>query len=185
VRRVLDAGSGPGKFCIAGAASAPTLNFVGVEHRLHLVDEARTVAQRLRVANAVFVGGDATAWAPGLYDAVFFFNPLGENVYEEREEQFDQTVELSTTRFFEDVTRTELRLESARKHFVVVTYCGFGGRIPGNYEIVHTEGIGIDWLRVWRKMDDGSGRGLWYREEGERLWTVDAGRRRGLVISRR
>ena len=62
-RRVLDVGSGCGKFCIAAAASAPDVEFTGVEHRSHLVDAAASAAARVGLTNVRFRCGDATVAA--------------------------------------------------------------------------------------------------------------------------
>src|SRR6478672_1836485 len=59
--RVLDAGSGPGKFCTVGAATHSLITFTGIEQRVNLVSVARRVATSLGVSNARFVLGDALA----------------------------------------------------------------------------------------------------------------------------
>ncbi|NUO47867.1 MAG: hypothetical protein HOV80_03315, partial [Polyangiaceae bacterium] len=45
VERVLDVGSGPGKFCVASALGS-TRQYVGIEHREGLCDAARSLAER-------------------------------------------------------------------------------------------------------------------------------------------
>src|SRR5258708_18721865 len=52
--RVLDVGSGVGKFCIVGAA-ATGASLVGVEHREHFVCTARETARLVGVSSARFV----------------------------------------------------------------------------------------------------------------------------------
>lgn len=175
-RRVLDAGSGPGKFCIAAAAHSPALHFTGIEHRPHLVEEARAVAARLEVTNLHFLVGDATRWGPRPFDAVYFFNPFAENTYSSSDDQFDSTVELSESRFMADVQMTEVALAKATGDFLLLTYYGYGGRIPGNYALIHSERIGTDWLRVWRKTADPRPPGHWYVEEGASVWIVKSRR---------
>jgi Methyltransferase domain len=61
VRRVLDVGSGPGKFCIVAASAQPELEFCGIEQREQLVESANDLAQRLHVGNSEFSVGDALA----------------------------------------------------------------------------------------------------------------------------
>ena len=94
-----------------------------------------------------------------------------------RDEQFDGTVELSAARFLTDVWLTEVALERAPAGFLLVTYCGFGGRVPGNYELIRSEGICADWLRVWRKTRERAG-GRWYVDQGEAVRFMEARRRR-------
>src|SRR5271166_1034557 len=50
-RKVLDVGSGVGKFVLVAASAAPELRFVGVEQREHLVHVARRARARLKVPN--------------------------------------------------------------------------------------------------------------------------------------
>lgn len=154
-RRVLDAGSGVGKFCIVGAALAPHIAFSGVEHRPHLVREAERLADRLDLGNVRFTVGDATRCALEELDAAYFFNPFAENIAVDPGDHVDETVELSPARFRVDVQRSEDALQRAKHGFVLATYHGVGGRIPGAYDLVHAERAGTDRLRVWRKVRDG------------------------------
>jgi SAM-dependent methyltransferase len=156
--RVLDVGSGAGKFVLAAATAAPELEFVGIEHRKHLVAVARRVRSRLRIDNASFRTGDAiaTSWAP--YDAFYFFNPLAENLFA-AEDRLDEKVELSDAKFVRDVLGIEAALRAARCGTVVLTYHGPSVRMPGSYGLEHTERAGSDWLRLWVKRkstDDGA-----------------------------
>lgn len=150
---VLDVGSGCGKFCLVAAATAPELEFVGIEHRPHLVDVARDAAHRLRIPNAHFYVGDATRPAWNEFDGYYFFNPFAENAFA-AEDRFDDTVDCSDERLVADVQRVEGALASVRVGSVVVTYRCFGGRFPGCYELRHVEPAGHNLLRVWVKVQD-------------------------------
>jgi hypothetical protein len=149
-RRVLDVGAGVGKFVLAAAASAPTIHFVGMEHRVHLVDVARCCRCKLRISNAHFLVGDVTAVRWRAFDGLYFFNPLAENLLSV-EDRIDGQVELTAARFVHDVAGVEDALRSARVGSVVVTYHGSSTRMPGSYELKHAERAGSDWLRVWVK----------------------------------
>jgi predicted RNA methylase len=52
VTKVVDIGSGPGKFCVA-AALATRCSFIGVEQRPHFVDTARALAKTFGVGDRV------------------------------------------------------------------------------------------------------------------------------------
>src|ERR1019366_6205983 len=60
-RRVLDVGSGVGKFVLVAAGAVPEVRFVGVEQRPHLVEVARRAHEQLQLQNALFVVGEATS----------------------------------------------------------------------------------------------------------------------------
>jgi predicted RNA methylase len=170
VRRVLDVGSGPGKFCLTAACAHPEVAFTGVEQRLHLVEAARRAGTVLGVENVSFLTGDVTNLPWAEFDGLYLFNPFAENVYA-RDEQFDDTVELSTSKYCADIRRVRAALTAATPGMVMVTYHGTGGPIPGSYELVHAERAHSDWLRVWvkRRPDDG---GTFYLEDGDDLLIV-------------
>ncbi len=149
-RRVLDVGSGVGKFVLVAAAAAPEIGFVGVEHRVRLVEIARTAQVRLRVPNASFLCADASELPWPEFDGLYFFNPFIENLFE-HVDRIDDALEKSEERFCRDVRRTEDALRAAPVGTVVVTYHGMGARIPGGYEPVRSERAGSDFLRLWVK----------------------------------
>ena len=149
-RRVLDVGSGVGKFVLVAAAEVPELRFVGVEQRAHLVEVARRAHERLQVPNAFFVVGEATSSSWRGFDGFYFFNPFAENLFVDGD-QLDDTVELTYLRFFRDVVRTERALRAAPLGTAVATYHGMSGRMPACYELSQTTRAGSDWLRLWVK----------------------------------
>lgn len=151
-RHVLDAGSGPGKFCVVGASHCPDLTFVGIEQRLGLVSAARQLAARLRVTNAHFELGDALgrSWAP--FDGFYFFNPFAENALGTGD-LFD-TADGAKRRFGTEAMRLVWRLREARRGSVLVTYHGLGGPIPSSYELAAEEDSGSGCLRTWLKTKD-------------------------------
>lgn len=150
VSRVLDVGSGPGKFCVVAGARAPRISFVGVEHRPHLVAAARSLAAAVGATNVTFVHGDATCLPWTGFDGFYVFNSFAENAFS-ADDQLDQTVDLSYVRRVDDVMRVERWLATRDVGTVLLTYHGLGGPIPGSYERVHVEAAGSAWLRAWRK----------------------------------
>jgi SAM-dependent methyltransferase len=152
VRRVIDVGSGCGKFCLAAAAVTPAVSFWGIEQRENLVEIARRLATRMALPNVEFSVGDATdssKWDSA--DAFYLFNPFAENGFDAKE-RLDGTVELSRSRSDRDVARVELALRAAAIGTRVVTYHGFGGRMPDSYDLVRCEAAGTDDLCLWVKV---------------------------------
>jgi hypothetical protein len=152
-RHVLDAGSGPGKFCVVGASVCPELAFVGIEQRIGLVSAARDLAERLEVTNAYFELGDALgrSWAP--FDGFYFFNPFAENALGTHD-VFDAARGEARRRFGTEAMRVAWRLREARRGSVLVTYHGLGGPIPSSYELAAEEDSGTGCLRTWVKTRD-------------------------------
>jgi SAM-dependent methyltransferase len=150
VRRVLDVGAGPGKFCIAAALARPDLALCGIEQRHALVKTAQELAAGLRLTNVEFRVGDALMVPWRGFDGLFFFNPFGENVFA-TEDTFDSGVELSERRLAAELLGTFRKLSSLRLGSVAVTYCGLGGPIPSSYDLVREEPVGSAALRTWVK----------------------------------
>lgn len=166
VRRVLDVGSGPGKFCIVGAACASDVEFVGVEQRPHLVAVADDLARALGIPNATFCLGDATRASWSDFDALYVFNSFAENIFSTGD-RFDDTVELSRVRFVADVLLVASKLAELRKGTLLLTYHGLGGPIPDAYRHVHVESAGTGWLHVWRHDGCATGERFWLEDDDD------------------
>jgi hypothetical protein len=177
-RRVLDVGSGCGKFVLAAAAAAPDIQFIGVEHRRQLVDIASRARTALGLANARFKVGDVTRMGWSTFDGFYLFNPLAENLLE-APERIDASVNLSQRRLEGDAHRIERALRRAPIGTALVTYHGASSRIPSSYEVDAAEPAGSDWLRLWirrRDVEDGSHFLELAHGDGQRLDPpVDAG----------
>lgn len=171
VRRVLDVGSGAGKFCLVAACACPDIDFTGIEQRPHLVAAARRLKAQLDVRNTRFFVGDVSD-APWLeFDGLYLYNPFEENVTREGI-QLDHTVELSEQRLLADLGRVLAALVVAAVGTCMVTYNGFGGLIPTTYDLVHAEPAGIDWLRLWVKHRETNRDGTYYRENADGVTLV-------------
>ena len=149
-KRILDVGSGPGKFCIVAGCLRPGLDLHGIEQRPRLVRLGTRLANQFGASNVRFSAGDATRVAWDQYDGFYFFNPFAENTFDSHE-RFDQEVQLSRERLGAELLRAEALLASARVGTVVVTYHGLGGAIPSSYELVSDEHAGTDRVRMWVK----------------------------------
>jgi len=149
-RRVLDIGSGAGKMCIVGALSSD-IEFIGIEHREPLVREARSVAETLGVEErTTFLHGSIDTLDVSAYDSFYLYNPFWENVYSTGE-RLDSNVELTEARYRRDTRTVERILRAAPIGARIITYHGFGGRMPNSYAPVKTLRIASDALRLWVK----------------------------------
>jgi len=79
--RILDIGSGVGKFCIVAAHYFPQHSFYGVEQRKALIDEA-VIAQKATCTNNVtFIHSNFNAIDLQHYDHFYFYNSFSENLF--------------------------------------------------------------------------------------------------------
>jgi len=161
---VLDVGSGAGKFCVVGALGTG-LSFTGVEQRGYLVDCARSLAARFCVSGrARFVHGDLDAVDCQLFDALYFYNPFGENVAPPAA-RLDETAELGRGRFDRDVATAQGVLSRMPVGAYLATYNGYGGRVPDSFDLEHAKVAGRSLLRLWRKARDEEAGGYWLELE--------------------
>ena len=70
--KVLDVGSGSGKFCLVGALNS-TASFFGVEQRQSLVKMANQLAAAFDLDNASFIYGNAVQLDWSDYDVIYLF----------------------------------------------------------------------------------------------------------------
>lgn len=78
--RVLDIGSGIGKFCLAAAYYKPNAFYYGVEQRLDLVTYADNARQILGFKNVSFIHGNLMQLDFKNYDHFYFYNAFYENL---------------------------------------------------------------------------------------------------------
>jgi hypothetical protein len=147
VESVVDIGSGVGKFCVAGAIFG-RCRFVGLEQRPFLVDAARRLAHLFEVHDRVrFALGSLGEVPTPTAEAYYFFNPFGE--YSFGSDPLEERV--SMDRNARDVAAAEQLLHAVPVGTWVLTFNGFGGRMPPGYDLIK-----IDWtlpsvLRLWHK----------------------------------
>jgi SAM-dependent methyltransferase len=144
--RVLDVGSGVGKLCIIGALTT-SASWVGVERDANMIRAANKAATRLRLLhNVQFVHGDAHELDWSLFDSIYMFNPFAEGLYCS---EIDPAVR--RTRYIHDVERSRSQLASLRAGAQLVTYHGFGGEVPDELTLEHSELAHEDYLCVWTR----------------------------------
>ena len=147
--RVLDVGSGVGKFCIVAALTTERTTFVGIEHRASLVDAACRGARILNAERAEMVHGRLEDVKKDRFDGYYFFNPFAENLTHAT--HLDDSVDLSEGRYHADLRLSDSMLASAPLHTAVVTYYGRGGKMPPDFKLVHNERSSDGTLRLWIK----------------------------------
>ena len=153
IRTVVDIGSGAGKFCAAGALFG-RCRFIGLEQYSSLVRSAVALVDLFDLSDRVsFVAGDLRAVTAPVGDAYYFFNPFGE-YWLGADYPTEADADVMGTRWADDIAAAEDLLRSVPAGTWILTYNGFGGRMPAGYELVR-----VDWklagvLRLWRKRLD-------------------------------
>lgn len=144
--KILDIGSGAGKFCMVGSACTEGY-FVGVEQRKNLCVAARNISKKYQLTNLEFIHSNIMDIPFKEYDAFYFFNSFYENVsilpsidnqFELRRELFDAYSLYVKTQLDEKPIGTKL-----------VTYFSFLKEIPASYEVKYA--CFDDKLKFWEK----------------------------------
>jgi SAM-dependent methyltransferase len=146
--RVLDIGSGVGKFCVIGAVHTKG-HFTGVEQRQQLVDVANEVAAAYWLPNVAFLKKNMMSIVFSDYDAFYFYNSFEENI--DVINKIDDTQMLSPELYHSYSTYVCAQLALMPIGTRVVTYFSPLDIIPGNYRLQHTLIGGA--LRFWERVD--------------------------------
>ena len=151
VERLLDVGSGCGKFC-AITAILGEIQVTGVEQREFLNSAAKKIRNYFQLSNLNFVHGSAFDMSWKEFDCIYFFNPFCEQKTPERHIRND--VPLSESLYHTFVQLTLSRLREQKKGSRVMTFHGMGGVLPDSYQLSYQKAIGADFLKVWIKSID-------------------------------
>ena len=148
--RVLDIGSGPGKFCLIGALTTPGA-YVGIEQRPALVEVARQIAETHRIPRVDFLSATMEEMDWSVFTGLYLYNPFIEHLYA-HDERIDATVDFGEVQYRAQVAYVQNKLETLAVDTRVVTYHGFGGEMPPSYTITAHEKWGDDFLVAWEKV---------------------------------
>ena len=146
--RVLDVGSGVGKFCLVFAASGPG-RVTGIEQRPNLHEAAVNASALLGLRNTTFLCGRMEELDWSAFNVFYFFNPFYERIAQRR--GLDDRTPPNAGLYYEHVRVARTKLDSAKSGTRVVTYHGMGWRLPSNWILVRSEMIHTDELQLWVK----------------------------------
>ena len=148
-QRVLDLGSGCGKFCTVGALSSDA-EFFGIEQRPDLVEVARAIAREHKLSQTQYSVGDMSDLDWSEFDRIYLYNPFHEQTSGPWV-QIDDTISYSRDRQSTYVQSVVEKLNSLAAGTRVATYFGFGGTFPTGYTKLAYEHFEQGPLEVWRK----------------------------------
>ncbi len=148
-KRIVDVGSGVGKFCLVGALTTPA-TFLGIEQRSHFVQAARQAATRIGLDRCTFTLGNMTALDWSEFDAYYLYNPFAEH---RMAQPIDKTIQRSIRRYRKYVRFAEEQLAKVSAGKLLATYHGFGGTPPAGWRQLLNEACGSGRVELWRKLE--------------------------------
>jgi len=146
--RILDIGSGVGKFCLAAANYMPLAFYTGIEQRGNLVEQAIQAKEILGLKNVDLLHGNFSTINFKNYDHFYFFNSFYENFSfsENMDNQFEYSKEL-----YEQYTYLlKEKLDSKPSGTRLATFHSTEEEIPRDYLVVGTEMKNT--LKFWVKI---------------------------------
>jgi SAM-dependent methyltransferase len=145
--KVLDIGSGPGKFCLAASHFKPNGFFYGVEQRKELVDVAVEAEYNLDLDNVSFLHGNFTQLDFAQFDHFYFYNSFYENI--DGTVKIDHKIEYSLSLYNYYNSYLYNQLEKMPAGTRVVTYYSWENQMPPAYYILKTQFDTL--LKFWIK----------------------------------
>lgn len=146
--KILDIGSGVGKFCLAGAFYKPLVSFFGVEQRMNLIAHAESARKKLGFQNVHFIHRNFTQINLCEYDHFYFYNAFFENL--NGAEKIDNEIVYSNELYNYYSIYLYNQLEKMPIGTRVATYCSWGDEMPPCYQVAETHFDNL--LKFWIKM---------------------------------
>lgn len=146
-KKILDIGSGVGKFALIGANCFPEVFFYGVEQRNELHHYALAAKEYTRTDNADFIQGNFTQVDFAEYDHFYFYNAFFENLDDSR--RIDHNIEYSTSLYTYYSRYLFKELDAKPSGTRLATFHSLEDEIPPSYQLVD---ISLDFLlKMWIK----------------------------------
>ncbi|WP_184550663.1 methyltransferase domain-containing protein [Mucilaginibacter sp. FT3.2] len=145
--KVLDIGSGIGKFCLTGAFFNPEATFYGVEQRHELYHYAQIAKGYTQLENTCFIHANITQINFKEFDHFYFFNAFYENI--DRENAIDDTIETSYSLYTYYTEYLLAALKEVKPGTRLVTYQCLDEVVHINFKLVGASENSF--LRMWMK----------------------------------
>ena len=146
--RILDIGSGVGKFCLGAAYHSPKAHFYGIEQRKDLVTHAQAAAATLGLQNISFINGNFTQIDLRDYDHVYFYNAFYENL--SGTDKIDECIAYSGELYNYYNRYLFKQLEQMPAGTRLATFYSLEDEVPPDYHVVGSDMDNL--LKFWIKI---------------------------------
>ncbi len=146
--KVLDIGSGTGKFCMVGAACTKG-RFYGIENREHLTKIAIKISKKYKLNNVEFICANINSIDFKNYDAFYFYNSFYENICE-FEEVIDE-VEINNHLYESYSNYVKKQLEKMPIGTRLATYYSSRDIAPDSFHVIKSDFD--EKLKLWEKVE--------------------------------
>ena len=146
--KVLDIGSGVGKFCCIGS-SVTDAHFYGVEKRKTLTNLSNKIKREYKLKQAHFINKDFTQLDFQKFNGIYFFNSFHEHFDETC--VLDETSRVSLAEYQKYHQSLIEKLEECLPGTKLVTYYTFKNKIPSSYQFIDANETGLLKFYIKRK----------------------------------
>lgn len=146
--RILDIGSGVGKFCLAAAYYRPDALYYGVEQRESLIVHAEQAKMTLGFQNVHFIHGNFTQLSLKNFDHFYFYNAFYENLA--ATDKIDDSIHYSGELYYYYNRYLFRQLKESCKGTRLATFHSLEDEIPKDFCEVGTAFGGL--LKFWIKV---------------------------------
>ncbi len=146
--RILDIGSGAGKFCLVAAKHFPNLSFTGIEQRKNLVELSESLRKKAGIGNVEFIHGNIESFDISRFDHFYFYNSFYENLPGTQKIDLDVVYSEKLYDFYNLVLYK--KLNKMKQGTRLVTYHSLGREVPPGFEVVNADYA--DFLKFWIKV---------------------------------
>lgn len=145
--RVLDIGSGIGKFCLAAGYHFPDTRFYGVEQRRELVYFAEEARKYTELPNVSFIHSNITQINFKEFDHFYFYNSFYENL--DPDNSIDDTITTSHSLYLYYTQYLFNALDEKPPGTRLVTFHSLENEIPPGYKLADVAEFSL--LKMWIK----------------------------------
>jgi SAM-dependent methyltransferase len=145
--RILDVGSGVGKFCMVGAAHTKG-HFTGVEQRQHLVELSENISVRHGLSRVNYLHANITDIDFRNYTGFYFYNSFYENIQPAK--RIDDTVRLDVQLYQTYSVYMVEQLSGLPTGARFAAYYAPRTAVPKNFKLVDSLYGGL--LNLWEKV---------------------------------
>ncbi len=146
--KILDIGSGAGKFCLAAAFYYPHSFFYGIEQRKELVEAAIAAENQLQINNVFFTHANLLTTDLGEFTHFYFFNAFYENL--EDSFKIDDSIPYSRELYKKYCSYLYKQLEKKPSGTRLATFHSMEDEIPDTYHEVGSTPDNL--LKFWIKI---------------------------------
>ncbi|MBP6686214.1 MAG: class I SAM-dependent methyltransferase [Lacibacter sp.] len=146
--RVLDIGSGVGKFCLAASSYHKDALFFGVEQRKDMVQYAEQAKSILDISNVFFLHSNFTQLDFREYDHFYFYNSFYENL--SGTDKIDESIDYSMQLYNYYNHFLYKLLDTKPEGTRLATYHSIEDEVPPSYHVVGTAFDHL--LKFWIKV---------------------------------